>query len=281
MIGPCDHRDQRLAGRIGRDCDDFGPRHHDLSGGQVGKAEDAMEHLLFMLFENTRFLTCRHEHLELFLRVHEAMLSGSVQAQHAHHGPSGPIQESDEWPECPHEQLGRLDHQQGGRLRALQRDRLGRELAQNDVQSGDDDECDGNGDAVRGAFRHGRRQERESRLENRGERRLGNPPQPDARHRDAELRRRDVPVGQSDGAPHGVRAQMALSDQLIDARLAHGHDREFRGNEESVGEHEGHDAPQPPHNAHERVIHGTSQQVIESLGQDQLPDHQITQFPNR
>ena len=40
-----------------------------------------------------------------------------------------------------------------------------------------------------------RRQKRERRLDERGERRLADPAKPEAGHRDAELRRRDVAIG--------------------------------------------------------------------------------------
>ena len=99
---------------------------------------------------------------------------------------------------------------------------------------------------VRGRRRQSDWQEREDRLDQRGERRLANPSQADARHRDAELRRGDVAVRIGHGAAHGARAAVALGDQLVDARLADRHDREFRRDEEAVGEHQRHDADQAP-----------------------------------
>ena len=83
-----------------------------------------------------------------------------------------------------------------------------------------------------------RRQEGERRLNQRRERRLADPAEAEARHRDAELGRGDVAVGIGDRAPDGARAAVALGDQLIDARLADRDDRELRRDEEAVGEHE-------------------------------------------
>ena len=71
-----------------------------------------------------------------------------------------------------------------------------------------------------------------------GQRRLADPPEADAGHRDAELGRGDVAVGIVDRAPHRARAAVAFGDQLIDARLADRDDRELGGDEEAVGEHE-------------------------------------------
>ena len=47
----------------------------------------------------------------------------------------------------------------------------------------------------------------------RGQRRLADPAEADARHRDAELRRGDVAVGIGDRAPHGPRAPVAFGDR--------------------------------------------------------------------
>ena len=98
--------------------------------------------------------------------------------------------------------------------------------------------------AVASAIAPGRNVQR--RLDHRGQRRLADPAEADAGHRDAELGRGDVAVGIGDRAPHGARAAVPFGDQLIDARLADRDDREFRGDEKSVGEHERQHASEPP-----------------------------------
>jgi len=60
-----------------------------------------------------------------------------------------------------------------------------------------------------------RRQKREGRLDDRRERRLGQPSEPERRHGDAELRRCDVPVGAVTAGARLAR-HGALGDQLID-----------------------------------------------------------------
>ena len=56
-------------------------------------------------------------------------------------------------------------------------------------------EGDGDGDAVRGGVREARRQERDAGWMSDGERRLADPAEAEAGHRDAELRGGDVAVG--------------------------------------------------------------------------------------
>ena len=58
------------------------------------------------------------------------------------------VQQADERPERLHEELGRLHDQQRRPLGALERNRFRRQLAEHDVQGGDDRERDGDRDAV-------------------------------------------------------------------------------------------------------------------------------------
>src|SRR5437773_2763684 len=95
-------------------------------------------------------------------------------------------------------------------------------------------------------FRDSHRQGRKTRLNHDRQRRLADPAQAKARHRDAELRRRDVAGRIADRPPYRAGATMALRNQLVDARLADGHDREFGRNEKAVREHQCEDASQAP-----------------------------------
>ena len=114
------------------------------------------------------------------------------------------------------------------------------------MQRGHDGKRDGDGDAVHGRFGQARRQEGKCGLNDGDERRLANPAEPKAGHRDAELRGGDVAVGVADRP----RAAMAFGDQLVHTRLADRDDREFRRHEESVGEDECQNCGEaPPHHA--------------------------------
>ena len=76
-----DDLEQRLARRVGRNGDQLGARNHHLPGRQVGEVEDPVEHLLFALLEDARFLARGHQHLQLFFGVHERVSAGSAHAE--------------------------------------------------------------------------------------------------------------------------------------------------------------------------------------------------------
>ena len=152
--------------------------------------------------------------------------------------PPGAVQQADERPQCPHEELGGLDDPERGCLGPLEGDCLGRQLAEHDVKGRDDGERDRDGNGVRGGSRDRSGQPYERRLDQGRERRLADPPEADAGHGDAELGRRDVAVRIRDGAPHGTRTPVPLGHQLVDAGLTDGDDGELGGDEEPVGQHE-------------------------------------------
>ncbi len=98
-------------------------------------------------------------------------------------------------------------------------------------------------------------QELEARLDDRSERRLADPAEAQARHRDAQLRRGNVAIRPAHRAADRTRAAVTFRDQLIDARLAHRHDRELCGDEERIGEDQHQQPGQPPEDACERMLH--------------------------
>ena len=69
-------------------------------------------------------------------------------------------------------------------------------------------------------------------------------PRPRLGHRDAELGGRDVAVGVPERAANDAGGGAAFGDELIDARLAHGDERELGRDEEAVAQHQQHDGEQ-------------------------------------
>jgi hypothetical protein len=72
-------------GDVGERCVDgqrhhLGAGHHDLARGEIGEAEDAVEHLLLFLFEDAGFLARGDQHLELFFRVHQRVAARRLEA---------------------------------------------------------------------------------------------------------------------------------------------------------------------------------------------------------
>ena len=251
-----DLHDELAQRRLGGERDQLRARDHHLARGEIGEAEDAVEHLFLLLFEHARFLACRDQHLQLFFRMDHRTAVAAPHAQRLDDALRRSVDDPDERPEHTHEDFERLDQPHGRLFRPLERDPLRCQLAEDDFGRGDDGEGDGHSDAVRGGGGEIRRHEGERGLEDRRKRRLGHPSEGQARHRDPELRRGDVSIGRGDGAAHRSRAAMSLRDQLIDARLAHRDDRELRGDEEAVGEHERQQPRQPPQRGRERLLHG-------------------------
>ena len=131
-------------------------------------------------------------------------------------------------------------------------DRLWRELAERDVQRRNQRKRDRHGNAVRRRFSNGDGQGTEKWLKHHGDGRLADPPETEAGHRNAELGGGDVACWLADRTAHGSRAAGSLGDQLIDARLADGDDREFGRDEKSVREDEREDARQAPEDPSQR-----------------------------
>ena len=206
--------------------------------------KDAVQHLLFVFFQHAGFLTGRHQHLQLFFRVHRAMAARLAQTEQIDDGASCAIQDVDERTQHPLEQLRGLHHEHGRLFGALQRDRFRHELAKHDVKRGDHDERNRGGDGVRRGERDGGRQRREGRQDDRGNRGLADPPEAQARHRDADLRGRNERGRVVQRAPHRLRQAAAFRDELIDAGLAHRHERKLGGHEKPVGQNQGEDREQ-------------------------------------
>ena len=111
---------------------------------------------------------------------------------------------------------------------------LGRELAEHDVQQGDDGERDHEAEADG----HAAGETAEERLEQMLEGRLGESAQTDARDRDAELAGGEVGVDVLDGVTRRRGARLALLLEVGDLAEPHARDGELGGHEERVERHE-------------------------------------------
>ena len=144
-----DEIDDLVDRRVGLDRRHFRARHHHLGRRELREVKDAMEHLLFVFFEHSRLLARRHQHLQLFFRMHEAVAARGFHPEHAHHRPAHAVEHADERLEHAQKQLGRFRDDERDLFGILQRDGLRRELAEHDVQRGDDGERDRERDRVR------------------------------------------------------------------------------------------------------------------------------------
>ena len=123
---------------------------------------------------------------------------------------------------------------QRGVVGVLQRQRLGNQLAEDDVQERDEQEGQHGGDGVRGDGVPAAEQPVERRVQQRGQGRFADEAQADARQGDAELRAGD---GAAQVAHRGIDRPGALDaagDQFFHAGFADGHQRVLGGHEQSV-----------------------------------------------
>ena len=142
-------------------------------------------------------------------------------------------------------------------LGILERDRLRGQLAEDDVQRGDDAETRWRRRACGGS----RRKSAPASTSNNGssidaERRLADPSETEARHRDAELCGRDVLVGILERAPDRPGHPAAFGQQLVDAGLAHRDNRELGRHEKTVGENQCQHCEQANADVEDEAVHG-------------------------
>ena len=158
-------------------------------------------------------------------------------------------------PERPHQPVARAVHHEQDRAEdapedqqrprapqrhptgAIQGDRLGSQLADHDVEEGDQREGDRDGHRV---HRHRRPQSHqpEQRIDQTCDQRLADEAQPDARDRDPELCGGDRVVEVADRLGRRGCAAPAVRDPDLDLGAAHGNEGELDGDEVGVREDE-------------------------------------------
>src|SRR5229473_1742264 len=158
------------------------------------------------------------------------------------------VQQGDERLEQPGQSRHGLYGEQDDRLRALQRQDLGHLLAQRDVKEGDHGQRQDGGDGMRRrrdlawCAQRILTQQLEDRVEHGlnqlGERVLADPAQQQTGDRHAQLGTRDESGGVGLGALDDARGTVARRGELVYTRRARRNQREFSGDEESVGRDE-------------------------------------------
>src|SRR3972149_7430433 len=110
---------------VKRERDHFGARHHDLSCTEIRERENPVNHLLFVLFQYPRLRAGCHQHLELVLRMHQAMARRGLETQGLDSEIPGSIEKPNEWTEKSKEGFRGFNHKKGCLFGILQSDRLG------------------------------------------------------------------------------------------------------------------------------------------------------------
>ena len=137
------------------------------------------------------------------------------------------LQQPDERPEQDEERAYRRRDGERGPLRVPERDPFRHELADHDVQVGDDQEGQDDGE-----------ERRHHAVETVGEHLLAERADGEARDRHAELHRRDEPRRVAGDPTHRSRALVPLVLELQDARPARGDEAVFGRDEERVHQDE-------------------------------------------
>src|SRR5690348_6443573 len=170
--------------------------------------------------------------------MHALVLGGFPRAEQAQDAVRGGAQKPDEGIG------GGREHHQGpgeppAHLFGMEQGQAFRgQLAENDVQEGDEDERDGHGHRVRGDDVERRPQGSKKRREHIRDRRLPDPAQPEAGQRDAELGTGDGTVDGLKRLLHRAGARVSIGDHGVDAGPPRSDQREFGSDEERVREDE-------------------------------------------
>jgi hypothetical protein len=228
---------QRLAhGGVGREGRHLGPRRHDVARQGLAEAEDALEHVGLLGLERAALLALGDEDLEVLGRRSQLPLAGRLHPQDPHDPVARPVEEVDEGGEELAEELeGPRRHEHSG-LGPLDGERLRRQLAEDDVEHGDDDEGDDHRSGARGRVAQADRLE--DRPQQLGEGGLAQPAQAQACERDAELAGGEVAVDVLHLLAREHRGAPALLGQLLEAGRARAGERELGRDEEAVQQHQ-------------------------------------------
>ena len=183
--------------------------------------------------------------LQLLRRVHAAFAHLS-HAEGPQGDPGGRGHEGKKRRGDGHEEIHRPGNRQRHPLGALQGNRLGNYLAEDDNHVGDQHEGNHDGNTVR--IEPGVGQRQEERLQNAGHGGLADPAQRQAGHGDAELHGVEDMVELLMELVDGTRADAVRRDHLLQSRFAHVHQGEFSSHEERVCRDEQHHDHNAQHN---------------------------------
>jgi hypothetical protein len=173
------------------------------------------------------------EHAELGLGQRIALGTGRLEPERAEHELARPLQHPDERREHREERAHGHGDPEGRRFGVAERHALRHELAEDDVEVGEDEVREDHGD-----------DRREPRLEGVRERLLAESTDTQRGERDAELHRRDEARRVRRDAQHVARAAVPLVMELDHPRPARGDERVLRRDEERVQQDQDGDADQ-------------------------------------
>ena len=226
--------DRQVVGEAarGRQEDDVGARHHDLTRDTVEQLEDVGEQPPLLLGELGR-LPRGEQETKLLLRVRDLVLTDRPDADQAENAVGGVVEQPDRGKHRPVEDVERRRRPQRRAARQPDRDRLRHQLAEDDVEHADGGERGGERDRVEQGGRHAG-DTGDERLDQPGEGRFADPAEGDRGEGDAELGRRQIGVEVPEHVRGQPRAALAGLDVRLDLGRAHLRQGELGGDEKAV-----------------------------------------------
>ena len=214
-------------------------RGHHLVRLDLAEFEAPLRQQQLCCREQSRSCARFHDELEFVRRQRRLPLAHGPHPCQPGHPHAHPVQEPDEGAEDAGEYLDGRGHEKRRPLGSGQRDVLRRQLPEHDQHRRDEDERHRYRDRV-GSGRPQRvpQQVLQPGLDQARERWLAHPAEPEARHGDPQLRRRDAHVEPLQRAQQYARARMALARELLDLRASHGDIRELGRDKEAVRSYE-------------------------------------------
>ena len=146
-VGRVEHEPQRLLRReLDRERDHVGPRDHHVGDVLVGEVEHLVDHLLLAALDLALLGRAREQHPQLDLGMRRVLGAGHLLAERLQHVLGRALQEPDERLEEDEEPAHGRRHRKRDPLRVAERDPLRDELADHDVQVGDDQQREDHGE---------------------------------------------------------------------------------------------------------------------------------------
>src|SRR5262249_24736836 len=174
---------------------DLGARDHNLARGQVGEFKDVVDHLPLFLLQLARLMAEIDQAPEFFFRVNGVMTRSEINPEELEKLDARNIDHPDERFESLVEKLHPASRSHRNGFGLLDRQRLRRVFAQNQVQIGDHGQRNGDGYRMRDQRRRSRRKKiQQDRLEQASESGFADRAEGEAGDGDAELA----------GGEHGV-----------------------------------------------------------------------------
>jgi len=221
---------------------EVGARNHDFADLELAQLDGALNEFLFARGEEAAFANLADEDLQFFGGVYEGMRLRGANPHGANEKLGGVVEKNNGPAKDAEKPTKRASDEKRHALGTLDAEAFGDQLAQNDMQEGQEKKCGNHGGGVGDDDGFGAGNPLEAAKEDLRKGALSDHTKGKAGDGDADLHAREnaVEIAQKLLDNHG--AGVALLDELLDAGDAHGDQGELGGDEEGVEAGEKEDA---------------------------------------